>query len=130
MRMRQLEQVQQRFAMQQKRVVEIEQLIDQIRQQVRDTIKAKPEETIEPIIAQQRFRYVQYLKQQAEHLGEALRHENKVLEKIREEMRLAHVKKRSLELLEEKQRKAYIQHIQSQEEKEMEDLVVARMSRR
>ncbi len=129
MRVRQLEQVQQRFALQQQHVFQIQQQLQECRDVLQEQLKVSQESVIDPVISQQRFRYIQHLKLQIQHLGELVHRENQVLDKIREEMRQAHIRKKSLELLEEKQRKAYNTHIESQQEKELEDIVLARMSR-
>lgn len=126
MRNRQLEEVQQRFAIQQHRVVEVERLLNETHQQIREHMQVRDETLVDPVLSQQRFAYIQYLKTQAQHLHEALKQEENQLSLIREEMRQAHIRKRSLEMLEEKQRKAYLKLLATQEEKELEDLVIAR----
>lgn len=124
-----MEQIQQRFAEQQNRVVDLQQLLTEIRAQVRQQLEPRSEEPVDPVVAQQRFRYVQYLKMQAEHTRQALIQEEQRLELIREEMRQAHVKKRSLELLEEKQKAAYYKALEAHQMNELEDIVVARRHR-
>ncbi len=67
---------------------------------------------------------------QVEHAQASLKKEMRQLESIREEMRQAHVKKKSLDLLEEKQRAAYLKQLELREEKEIEDLIISRQPRR
>lgn len=129
LRLRELEKIQNQFAVQQHRVFDLKRLLREIQDQLRIHLVPKPEEQIEPILSQQRFAYTQYLKNQIEHVQGNIRKEEIQLERLREQMRQAHVKKRSLELLEEKQRTAYIKDIEYKESNEIEDIVVARMAR-
>lgn len=127
MRIRQLEAVQQRFALQQQRVLEITDKLQTARQQVRDALNPpNPQEASNPLLSQQRFHYVQHLKRQAQHLQQVLHSESRVLERIREEMREAHIRKKSLERLSEKQQETYYKQILHQEAMEIEDLVLMR----
>lgn len=121
--------MQQRFAVQQAKVVEIKTMLDEINQQLREQLVMNPQEDVNPIVSQQRFRYVQYLKMQIEHLREACRKEEQMLERIREELRQAHIKKKTLERLEEKQRIAYVKSLEEREQKEIEDIVISRRNR-
>lgn len=126
LRIRQLESIQHNFAIQQNRVLHIEQLLLEVKEQLQEQLTAKPMQVVDPLLAQQQFQYVQYLKMQVEHFRETLKKEESLLERVREEMRQAHVRKRSLELLEEKQRKTYIKKLEEQEAKTIEDLVISR----
>jgi len=81
------------------------------------------------VLSQQRFFYIQHLKSQAQYLQGLVAKEQRVLEQIREEMREAHVQKKSLERLEEKQRQAYERQLADKETKELEDLIIARNGR-
>jgi flagellar export protein FliJ len=127
LRNRQLEAVQQRFAAQHHRVIHLQDLIADVHAQLDRELKVRPDDDIiDPVLSQQRFRYIQYLKSQLDHLREALQRETAILERIREEMREAHVNKKSLELLEDKQHRRYLKHLEDQEAKEIEDLVMAR----
>jgi len=126
MRTRELEKIQQRFATQQHKVIEIENLIRQAHTVLKQQLAPQVEEIIDPVVSQQRFRYIQYLKQQIAHLQGTLQTETQKLEWIRIEMKEAHIKKRSMELLEEKQRKQYITLLETQETKEIEDIIIAR----
>lgn len=128
-RERQLEEVQNRFAVQQHRVLDITTMLAETQAEIKQQLIASPEEVVDPVLSQQRFRYLQYLKMQVDNLRETLRKEEQILNVLREEMRQAHIRKRSLELLEEKQRKVYVKTIEDQEMKEMEDLVIARQHR-
>ncbi len=126
MRIRELEEVQQRFALQQHRVVELRRLIEEIKDQLQAQFISEIEDIVDPIVSQQRFKYIQYLKMQIEHIRAALHREEQVLEKIRQEMGQAHIKKKTLELLEDKQKKAFLLNIETQEIKEMEDIIISR----
>jgi flagellar export protein FliJ len=128
-RTRDLEEAQQHFATQQQCVVELKQRLDENHQQFQLQLQPDLEKNVDPIFSQQRFRYLQYLKQQAQYLTQEIIGAEKILETLREKMKQAHIKKRSLELLEEKQRKNYITMIENQEMKEIEDIVVARFHR-
>jgi flagellar export protein FliJ len=126
MRIRQLEQVQQRFSLQQQRVSEVQKLITETQEQLKQQYARPSEEIVDPIISQQQFRYIQYLQSQLVHFRRTLKREEYTLEKIRLEMQQAHIQKKSLELLEEKQRRNYIQTLEKQESNELEDIVLAR----
>jgi flagellar export protein FliJ len=126
MRTRQLEEVQQRFAVQMRRVVEIQTLIQETQDQIQQYLNPQKPDAFDPIISQQRFRFVQYLKLQLDFFQRTLQQEEIKLNALREEMRLAHVKKKSLEQLEENQRKTFLKALEEQESKEIEDLVMAR----
>ncbi len=104
--------------------------MDETQHLIQQEFLQKPmSETVDPVVSQQQFRYIQYLKKQVAYFQETLAHERKILERIREEMRRAHVKKRSLELLEEKQRASYNKALAELESKEIEDLVISRLKR-
>jgi len=128
-RARELEAVQQRFAVQQQRVAGLHLKLTEARDQVYAALHPEQSQTVEPMIASQRFQYVQFLKMQVTHILESIQLEERVLEKIREEMRVAYTKKRSLERLAEKQEAAYLKEIERLEEKETEDSIMARIGR-
>lgn len=110
-------------------MIELNQLLKEVREQIQQQMIVDPEERANPILSQQRFRYIQYLKAQAAHLHQILQQEERRLDEIREAMREAHVKKKSLEVLEEKQKKAYLNALELQEMKELEDIITARQRR-
>lgn len=126
-RIRQLEAIQQRFAAQQHKVFDLKQLVLEIQEQLQEQLLVKPHrDTVDPVVSQQQFRYIQYLKMQLEHLRGAIRKEEQILDRIRQEMHQAHVKKKSLEMLQDKQKKAYSKEMETLEMKEIEDLIVSR----
>ena len=129
MRARHLEKVQQRFAQQQHRVVKLCQIRSEVQETIYKTLTVDLESSVDPILSQQRFQYIQFLKRQIAELDNRIAKEETILETIREEMRQAYVGKKSLELLKEKQEKKYHEHIRNQEMKEIEDIVVARLHR-
>lgn len=130
MRIREHEQAQQRFTLQQNCVVELHHRLTEAHEHIRQEMRVtQPRDIINPVVPQQRFHYIQHLKQQAEHLRERITQEEQKLEVLRQEMQHAYIKKKSLERLEEKQRHQYIKMIEMHEANEMEDLVVARRHR-
>lgn len=87
-------------------------------------------DTVDPILAQQSFHYIQHLKRQVAFITNKLRHEEALLAHVREELRLAHVSKKSLDKLKDKQRDAFNKHQAMLEEKQLEDIVIMRQARR
>lgn len=105
------------------------ELIRDIEAQLYDELHPAATDEVDPLLVQQRFRFIQYLKNQLASLVTMKQQEERILAQYREQLRKAHIQKKTLDILEEKQRRRYVQSLQAQEEKELEDLVMARRSR-
>ncbi len=87
-------------------------------------------DSVDPILAQQAFHYIQHLKKQVAFITTRLRHEEALLAHVREELRQAHISKKSLDKLKDKQRDAFKREQAQLEEKMLEDIVIMRQARK
>ncbi len=129
LRTRYLEHCQQLFAQQQQRVLDLTSRQNEVRERLTVERQKPPDEQVDPQLAQQRFYYIRFLRDQMLHFQEGIDRETARLNEVRELMRQAHVKKRSLELLKEKQHKAYLKNLESHEAKMIEDVMITRYKR-
>ena len=126
MRTRRLEEIQQRFGLQQQQVIALEGQHTEIQTQVQHYLNNAVADVTDPLLSQQRFHYIQFLKRQAEYVKQQIRQEKDKLEKLRDLMRQALVQKKSLELLEQKQKEKYLKHLEAEENKILEDIIAAK----
>jgi flagellar protein FliJ len=128
LRARHLESVQQRFAQQQQRVLALQSKIDETQHILTSQFKPQQQEA-DPVLRNQQFRYVQYLKQQIQYLMESKQQELRLLEVIRSEMKTAHIEKKTLDTLKDKQKETFHRESQAREMLEIEEIVAARLNR-
>lgn len=129
-RQQKLERIQASFARQQQAVMKVKNLLAETQAEIQRLMIPIHNDSVDPVLAQQSFYYIQHLKRQVTLITNKLRHEEALLAHVREELRLAHVSKKSLDKLKEKQRDAFNREQALQEEKQLEDIVIMRQARR
>ena len=110
--------------------MKIKQLLSDTQAEIQRLMIPIHSDSVDPVLAQQAFHYIQHLKRQVAFITTKLRHEEALLAHVREELRLAHVSKKSLDKLKDKQRDLFNLKQAQLEEKQLEDLVIMRQNRK
>jgi flagellar export protein FliJ len=131
LRTRTLEAAQQDYAQQQQRVLAIEGLLNENQGQLQSFMTTSFEHghQVDPVSEGHRFAYIQFLKTQREGLQQQLVQEKSRLLTLRQRLQEAHLDKKSLDTLKDKQQERYNNDLKLKELMDTDDLLVQRFGR-